>query len=129
MILEFILRVCGSPLVPIGGACPTIPIWSQQPGFKNADNYTFQTSRQRCSVTCLKDPTAYVDFPMINHGAHEIYLDGKLYLQFSDPHFKSVRSITASPRSPAKKSATAKVIEWRAFTDSKYFARFRSSQS
>ena len=63
---------------------------------------------------------------MVINGAHEIFLDGKLFLKFSDPTFSSVRSIYGKPSIACRDIGSAKSVQWRASTDSKVFAHFHN---
>ena len=127
-----LLDVVFAGLWLVFGTDTTVPLqknvqWEQTSAWhETAGAYVFEASSSVVPGLCAQNPEAFVDFPMVINGAHEIFLDGKLFLQFSDPSFKQVRSIYGKPSLKCKDVATASTIVWRASTDSKYFARFRA---
>jgi hypothetical protein len=94
-------------------------VWESQNGV-----FAFKATSETLPALCKANPKAYVDFPMIINSAHEIYADGRLLLRFSDPSFRAVRSIYGKPWLNCSELSEARSVEWRTWTDAKYFARF-----
>lgn len=64
-------------------------------------------------------------FPMIIHGAHEIYTDGRLVATFGDPTFQKAYPFYLKPAIDCS-AINGKKIVWKAYSYSQYFARFSS---
>jgi hypothetical protein len=95
------------------------PQWHTKNGF-----YYFKASSDKIVQACKNKPTAFIEFPTIIHGAHEILLDGKRILTYGDPTFQYTRSFYGAPIINCSEIQNATTLTWKAYSYSKYFARF-----
>jgi signal transduction histidine kinase len=85
--------------------------------------FTLEASNQKIPQTCKAKPDGFVEFPVIIHGAHEAFMDGKRIAFFGDPTFKSVRSFYGTMILACKDLQEGHTLTWRAYSYSHYFAR------
>src|SRR5438128_1541224 len=84
---------------------------------------TTSFSSRQIVQECKINPEAFVEFPAIIHGAHEIFLDGIKMMTFGDPTFKNIRSFYGVPIVNCDDIAKGTELKWVAYSYSKYFAR------
>lgn len=125
-----VLNYVFSALWLLLGSDPSVPAreaqaWHWTGGWQqDVDRFTFSAESTEIPASCRKQPEAYVDFPLVINGAHEITFDGRPAVTFSDSSFKRVRSIYGKPSLPCEKLAGVTTLGWLVATDTKYFARF-----
>lgn len=125
-----LLNYIFSALWLVLGSDPSVPSrvadqWKWSGGWQeSADRFTFHANSTQIPELCRAQPDAWVDFPLVINGAHEISFDGKSALTFSDVSFSRVRSIYGKPAIPCEKLANVTTLSWSVATDTKYFARF-----
>src|SRR4051812_19651678 len=62
-----------------------------------ADSHVFEATSSDVVKECQKNPSHYIQFPMVVMGAHELYLDQQKLLTFGDPTFQLARSYYGAP--------------------------------
>jgi signal transduction histidine kinase len=92
--------------------------WKNQEGIE-----TISFSSKDIIQSCKLNPEAYVEFPSVIHGAHELFLDGKKILTFSDPTFQNIRSFYGAPVIECKDIMNGSEVLWKVYSYTKYFAR------
>jgi len=75
---------------------------------------------------CKMSPTAFIQVPIIIHGAHDIFLDDQKLLSFGDRYFKSNRSFYGAPIVNCGEVVAGKKFTWVAYSYTKYFARINA---
>lgn len=72
---------------------------------------------------CAQNLDSYLVFPVVVHGAHELFLDGRLIHSFGKPDFSTNQSFYGSPVISCKNLAQGSQLNWRAYSYTRYFAR------
>lgn len=100
------------------------PIWEIKTPWTPAQGLNvFEANSSAIVAQCQKFPEHYVQFPPVIHGAHEIFLDGRILHTFGDPSFQSVRSFYGAPHVKCSDLKLGQTILWRVYSPSQYFAR------
>jgi signal transduction histidine kinase len=92
--------------------------WQDESGYS-----VFEASTQALPAECRTHPKAFIKFPMVIHGAHQIFADGNLIEKSGDPTFRTVQSFYGAPVLQCADVAQARTLTWKVVSYSKYFAR------
>lgn len=118
MGMSSILGVSSTPVVSDG-------VWKiDKEWHSSGDSQFFQASSTKLAEVCQNNPTSYIKFPVIIHGAHELLQNGSIFYKFGDPSFKTTRSFYGAPVVPCEILGEGEVV-WRAYSYSEYFARIQ----
>ena len=94
---------------------------------KDANNYYSATFENKSLLgLCKNNTSAYIDFPTVIIASHEIFLDEKLAVKFSDPKFKETRSFYGAPFLECSKTLAARNLKWKITTVIPYFAKINT---
>src|SRR5689334_15716480 len=118
MSVSNLLHVGAVPKNPDTNWQTTQP-WQEQDGIND-----YSAKSTTIAENCGKNPNSYLEFPAIIHAAQYVFLDGKLVYQFGDKTFESFQSFYGAPVVPCSILQNGTLIEWHAYSYSKYFARF-----
>lgn len=95
-------------------------LWS-----KNDQNiYTTTANSTEIVELCKKNPTGYLDFPVIMQGAQEVYLDEVKIGHLNSADFKHVELYYGSPTLKCEDIVMGTNLEWRAFSYASSFSHF-----
>lgn len=118
--LSALLGVRNSPQVDLNGGDWTITQnWRQADGVSSIEVQSSKIVQQ-----CSQNEFSTIQFPTIIHGAHDVLLDGTKIGEFGDRKFQSVWSFYGSPEVPCSMVRGGKILTWRGYSYSEYFARF-----
>jgi signal transduction histidine kinase len=92
--------------------------WQDESGYS-----VFEATTQTIPTECRAHPTAFIKFPMVIHGAHEIFADGNLIEKSGDPTFRTVQTFYGAPFLQCADIVQARTLTWKVVSYSKYFAR------
>jgi hypothetical protein len=92
----------------------------------HGDYLQLKASNHAIIAACQATPYKHIVFPLIVHGAHEYFVDGKWIGQFGDTSFKTVESFYAKPSLPCSALHSGSTFTWQITAYSHYFARFTS---
>jgi signal transduction histidine kinase len=73
---------------------------------------------------CRDNPEHFIQFPTIIQGAHEVFLDSTLLLNWGDPKFQYVRSYYGAPSIKCEQIAHGETLVWRGYSYAKVFRHF-----
>jgi signal transduction histidine kinase len=85
--------------------------------------YVLEASSTTLPHRCNSDASTFIEFPVVIHGAHEVFLDGKKIASFGDPTFQKVRSFYGTLVVPCQNLLQGERLTWRLYSYSRYFAR------
>jgi signal transduction histidine kinase len=92
--------------------------WHMQNGV-----YLLEARSATLPQRCRDDAKHFVEFPVVIHGAHEVFLDGKRIASFGDPSFQKVRSFYGTLVLSCQSLAQGEQLTWKTYSYSRYFAR------
>lgn len=101
------------------------PDWVTLENFNVQENHPqYVASSQSIPAACRVNPEAFLTFPVMIHGAHQLFLDGILIDSFGDNTFQSVRSFYGAPTVSCKKIMSGQELRWQVTSYCRYFSRF-----
>lgn len=92
--------------------------WSESDGISS-----FSAELKNINKNCSDNKTLV--FPMLIHGAHEIFVDGKIIASFGDPTFRKSAPFYLKPALKCSE-INGDTLTWKVSSYSQYFARFNT---
>jgi signal transduction histidine kinase len=110
-----------SAALGVRDAPPPDPTWRVvQPWIERGGAHRFVAESETLPIACREG--GVVAFPLLVHGAHRVWVDGRLVGEFGDPTFRSVDQTYNAP-SLSCSLLHGGVVRWEAVSYSAYFAR------
>ncbi len=98
--------------------------WTVEHSWRESEGvYALEAQSESIPKLCQAKPDGFVEFPVVIHGAHEAFLDGKLVQAFGDPSFHTVRSFYGTMILACKTIQNGKTLTWKVYSSTQYFAR------
>ena len=129
-MIEFILSIIAllasliiNPTVP-GGENET---WKGAAAWRPAADHILEYSAQSTQITslCRDQADAFLTFPLLIQGVHQVTLDGKLIAQSGDPSFKQGSDAYSTLSIPCSTIGEGHTLEWKAFSSTHSMARIK----
>jgi hypothetical protein len=98
--------------------------WAVSEGFVEKDgSFHLRATSENIIPKCKITPNAFVHFPFIVHGGHQVFVDGLLIAERGNIKDTLGQGYYVSLDIPCSRLTEGKIVEWRAVTFVKYFAR------